>query len=554
MSMNLDDIFEIDAKSGASSAYSSQPHRPIGMEHLIPTGGGGGGGAKAAALDLGAMEKELNALSAGVSIPTSTQPSSFQQHPSSVPAVRDHPTVSFAEPKTTASSVYSAIGSFFGGVAEDPLETNPAEWQRPPPPPPPPSSQSQASHNQAYGQSQGQSYGQSQSYGQGHNTGSTYGHQAPAPKADREERKRKRRLLRNLRRLNEIDPVAYKITSTEASPIDEIEDELEMHDEENKQKLGVDMIRYAFKGIVSTIEWVNQTWDPFSGALNIKGLGDVISDKMSEYDPDFLKIQETYKDVEIPTEVLIAAKLAFAVGALNIANKYMSDMANSDPNMTHIQNNPEVRRAVQAAALHAYSPLPPPIETNNRPRPLNPNPLPGKPADYQPQYSTPAPARPPGPGPGPAIFSSRPDMERATATSFGPHESFPQYGTSERDVHPGRDQAPGRDVHPSRDVGYSQPRRAESGVAINSLAAYEQKEMSGPTDDISGYLAGLKSTAPSGAAPVSHTQTSYPQYTVEDVDDDLSGISFESLGGGKIPSGTRRRKPKSARATIALNI
>ena len=560
--MDLDDIFEIDAKSGASSSYSQPPPqqiliRPIGMEHLVPRGGAA---SRAPPMDLKAMEDDLNNLSAGTSSgytdrSTNVSSSAAAPPPPSVSSSgNDYRNIGYAAnpsapSASTASNVYSAIGSFFGGVAEDPLAANPAEWQRPPPSSSsfaPSSSSGQTTNN--YGsqkQDRAEPYKSSDS-AHGNNS-SSYGNKPSAPRTDRLERKHKRKLLRNLRRLNEIDPIAYQITSTEASPIDEIEDELEMHDEDNKQKLGVDMIKYGFKGVVSTLEWVNQTWDPFSGALNIKGLNDVVTDKMAEFEPHFIEAQEKYKDIEIPTEIMIIIKLALAVGALNIANQYMANLASSDPNMSNIRNNPEVRRAVQAAAMQAYSPLAPPIETNNRPRPQNPNPLPGKPANYQPQYGTAAPApRPPG---GPLIFSSRPDMEYAKASA----DASASAGIDRQTTYASeRDRSVGGTHNAGGNGNYSQPQRAESGVPLNSFTPYDQGEMSGPTEDVSLFLAGLKTSAPAHQASVPQ-----PTYTIEDVDDNMSvasGLSFDSFGEGRLPSGPKKRRTKSARATIALNI
>lgn len=526
------DIFDVDASNYYSqpAAASGPKEFPVGLVHIMNTGNGVSGSGPALRPD--DLANELNeivgitggggggdALTGSITYNRSNQAS---VGPMTQVARVSAPTASAPGPvagqggSSMASSLYTNLGNLFGGVAED-AYSNPsaAEWQAAPPLYTSPGTNTSPSTN-TYSANTTNSYhsapsappssfqnapppNRSQGYASRTEDGASRSQ-------DRLDRKNRRILLKKIRRLCAANPDVFHMTTSEASTLDELEDEHEMFNDENKQTVGVDIIKFAFKGLCSTIEWANEAWNPIG--FKLQGLGQTAAEKMEELEPHFIELQESYKDIEIPTEAMIVVKTAFMIGALNYANNYMANAVRDDPSMSKIRNDPNVQRAVHTAAAQAYSPIIPPMETNNRPRPKNPNPLPGKPADYNPQAAPSASTRP-AVGPN---FTSRPDLAYASNNA------------SARD----------RSVTDT----YVPPQRTDPGVSLSAPAPYSsQADMVGPAHDVDLFLSGLKACVPTGAAPVG-------------AEDAESIGSFEETTA----SGVKRRKPKNQRSTIALDI
>lgn len=333
-----------------------------------------------------------------------------------------------ANTNANAGGFLSTIGNFFGGVATDPAEaasstgpssTGPSsagqlkvEWDRaglgepaatqdysmPPPlysaPAPPPRAD----------------------YGQG-GSGSGSG----GDRALRAKKKAKRQMLRDLQQLAAINPDRFRVTVTEESSIDDIEDELEIFNEEYDQQNGLDMIRDTFRGTVTAIEQINQYANPFD--LKLTGLSDAVGENISTYEYMFIKLQRQYRNLSVPVPVQIIFHLCMTVAGIHVSNRVMDELCNNGTFMQGVLSDPGVRSAVRNASMSAvnavaagFGPTPP-----NMPPNMHPNqPPPAAPGNF-------AGLMPQGPPPPPAVrTNNRPEPGNVPPPGTGARAA-PQY-------------------------------------------------------------------------------------------------------------------------------
>lgn len=208
---------------------------------------------------------------------------------------------------------------------------------------------------------------------------------------ERTTKKKKRQMLRDLKRFEEMDPTRFKVTVTEDSAMDEIEDEFDIFNEEYDQQTGLDMIRQTFTGSIAAVESINTYVNPFD--WNLEGMGDAVTENVSTFEHLFIKLQRQYKNIDIPVPLQIGFQL-FVIGAsVHVSNQAMKQMANMGGLSQSVLNNPEVKNAVRNASvstvqsyLNTGPPPPAAIHTTNRP---------------------------PASAPSAPVFSSRPDLEAA---------------------------------------------------------------------------------------------------------------------------------------------
>jgi hypothetical protein len=210
---------------------------------------------------------------------------------------------------------------------------------------------------------------------------------------ERTTKKKKRQMLRDLKRFEEMDPSRFKVTVTEDSAMDEIEDEFDIFNEEYDQQTGLDMIRQTFTGSIAAVESINTYVNPFD--WNLEGMGDAVTENVSTFEHLFIKLQRQYKNIDIPVPLQIGFQL-FVIGAsVHVSNQAMKQMANMGGLSQSVLNNPEVKNAVRNASvstvqsyLNTGPPPPAAIHTTNRP-----------------PAAAAAPSVP--------VFSSRPDLDAA---------------------------------------------------------------------------------------------------------------------------------------------
>lgn len=229
---------------------------------------------------------------------------------------------------------------------------------------------------------------------------------APAPASKNTERsvkKRKRQMLRDIKRFEDMDPTRFKVTVSEESTLDEIEDEFDIFNEEYDQQTGLEMIRQTFTGTVTAAETLNGYVNPFDWQL--EGMSDAVNENVSKFDHLFIKFQRQYKNVDIPVPLQIGFQL-FVIGAsVHLSNMAMKSMESNGLGQA-VLNNPEVRNAVRNASVSTVQsyfntgpPPPAPVHTTTRPPAPAPAP-PGQSNTGQSNNAVP-------------IFSSRPDLDAA---------------------------------------------------------------------------------------------------------------------------------------------
>lgn len=279
--------------------------------------------------------------------------------------------------------LFTSMTDFFGGFGADSLppiaaSTNaPSEWDRE-------QIRQSVPPTATYGNNGGGNSGGGNSGGG--NSGSSH---------ERTTKKKKRQMLRDLKRFEEMDPTRFKVTVTEDSPMDEIEDEFDIFNEEYDQQTGLDMIRQTFTGSIAAVESINTYVNPFD--WNLEGMGDAVTENVSTFEHLFIKLQRQYKNMDIPVPLQIGFQL-FVIGAsVHVSNQAMKQMANMGGLSQSVLNNPEVKNAVRNASvstvqsyLNTGPPPPAAIHTTNRPAPS----------------ATPS-------APSVPVFSSRPDLDAA---------------------------------------------------------------------------------------------------------------------------------------------
>jgi hypothetical protein len=248
---------------------------------------------------------------------------------------------------------------------------------------------------------------------------------------ERSVKKRKRQMLRDIKRFEEMDPTRFKVTVSEESTLDEIEDEFDIFNEEYDQQTGLEMIRQTFTGTVTAAETLNGYVNPFDWQL--EGMSDAVNENVSKFDHLFIKFQRQYKNVDIPVPIQIGFQL-FVIGAsVHLSNMAMKSMESNGLGQA-VLNNPEVRNAVRNASVSTVQSYfntgpPPPAPVHTTTRPPAPVPTPPGQSNAGQGYAGQGYA-----GQGNAdqipIFSSRPDLEAAYDRIPQPQQKKPQNSIS----------------------------------------------------------------------------------------------------------------------------
>jgi hypothetical protein len=309
---------------------------------------------------------------------------------------------------------------------------------------------------------------------------------------EREKRRKKRAMLKNLEQWYEKGILKGMSRLTMDSSYEEIEDEYEGALEDKRKRDSVKIQQNWLITMVNTIEYGNSMFDPFGVSLD--GWGESISEDIDSYGEIFEQLHEKYKGGKMSPELSLLLRLGFSASVVHFSNKALSTAAPGFNDV--IKQSPELMRMFTNATVDSMKQSAPGMAfaselLNNQQRPSNPPPAAVDPRTYQkPQMQ----------------YTQRPDLSAGRGAMF-----------------------------------------REQGVELNGAASANESqqrstrpEMSGPKNvDINNILSGLK------------TKT----VNIENDDDSMISISsLKDMNGVNMPKKSSRRKNKSDKNTISLDI
>lgn len=356
------------------------------------------------------------------------------------------------------------------------------------------------------------------------------GSAANAPRmSERDKRRKKRAMIKKLEEWYEKGHMKNTSHYNMDSPYEEVEDEYETVMEEKRKKDSVKLQGWWFMTAVNSIEYANAVFNPFD--FNLDGWGEQVSEDIESYEEIFNELHEKYKGGKLSPELSLLLRLGFSAAVVNITNKALStatpgfnDVIRQSPELMKMFTNATVQSMSQNNPgagfmnniLHpeeqvktSFGPPPAPMETKSMPPPQRP-----------------------------VNMGNRPDISMGRGTMF---------------------REEGIDLGSNYESATRQPPVRSSVPSMQDMArasTMPRAEMRGPQNlDLGGLLSGLKTKE---VNIHNRTPTNNGGVTVTTVDENDSMVSVSSLGtnlnGANVPKKSNRRKQKSDRNTISLDI
>jgi len=341
-----------------------------------------------------------------------------------------------------------------------------------------------------------------------------------APKlSERDRRRKKRAMLKKLEEWYAKGLVKSSTSFNMDSPYEEIEDEYETVMEEKRKKDSIKLQGWWFMTFVNSIEYANAAFNPFD--LNLDGWGEQISEDIDSYEEIFLELHEKYKGGKLSPELSLLLRLGFSAAVVNFTNKALSTATPGFNDV--IRQSPELMKMFTNATVQSMNQNSPGFGFVNNI--LHP--------DEQANMSFGAPpapmetkSMPPPNRPGAMNFTNNPTMSRPDI-AMGRGTMFKEQGV---------------------DIGNNY----ESVNKRNNvqMPPPERQEMRGPQNmDLNGLLSGLKTREVN-----IHNQTPTRLNAAEENDSMISISSLKDMQNPNLPKKSNRRKQKSDRNTISLDI
>jgi hypothetical protein len=341
--------------------------------------------------------------------------------------------------------------------------------------------------------------------------------------SEREKRMKKRMMIKKLEEWYEKGSIKQSSHFNMDSAYEEVEDEYETALEDKRKKDSIKLQGWWFMTFINSMEYANTVFNPFD--LNLDGWGEQISEDLDSYEEIFSELHDKYKGGKLAPEISLLLRVGFSAAVLNFSNKALSsatpafnDVIKQSPELMRMftnatvnsmsQNSPGFNMAnqfVQEQQSRPRGPPPPaPVETKN----MGPTQRPGMVFTNEPSQS-----------------NSRPDINAGRGTMF--REQGVDMSNSYEDVNV-----------------YQQPQQRSMRLPETPV---QRPEMRGPaTSDIDNILSGLKTRNVNiHEEPVQNSM---------DNDSMISISSLKDMQNGNMPKSSRRRKNKSDKNTISLDI
>jgi hypothetical protein len=329
---------------------------------------------------------------------------------------------------------------------------------------------------------------------------------------ERERRVKKRMMIKKLEEWYEKKLIKHSSHFNMDSPYEEIEDEYETALEDKRKKDGIKLQGWWFMTFINSMEYANTVFNPFD--LNLEGWGEQVSEDIDSYEEIFSELHDKYKGGKLAPEISLLLRVGFSAAVLNFSNKALSSATPAFNDV--IRQSPELMKMFTNATVSSMSQNSPGfamannfVQENQRPR--------GPPPPAPVETKNMAPPQRPG-----MVFTAdappnRPDINASRGTMF-----------------------------------------RESGVELNngyeSLNQQQQQqrsarpEMRGPqSSDIDNILSGLKTRSVNIQEQTNISMT-------QDDDSMISISSLKDLQNSNVPKRSNRRKNRSDKNTISLDI
>jgi Family of unknown function (DUF5767) len=360
--------------------------------------------------------------------------------------------------------------------------------------------------------------------------------------SEREKRRKKRTMLSSLNDWYEKGIIKNISHFTMESSYEEIEDEYEGALEDKRKRDAVKLQQNWLITAINTIEYGNAMFNPFD--ISLDGWGESVSEDIDSYNEIFEQLHEKYKGGKMSPELALLMKLGFSASVIHFTNKTLSTAAPGYADV--MRQNPELMRMFTNATVDVMKQSSPGMSfasdlmNNTKPGPMTG--FPPAPVETRNQPAPPASARP-----GMQFTqmpSNRPDINASRGVMF---------------------QERGVDMNQGyQDVNQERSMRPEPAAMPQQQPAPQQRvEMNGPKiTDIDSILSGLKTKTiniheqqpqPAQQQPQSTTQSNMtPTYMEEDSMVSIS--SLKDIQGSMMPKRSNRRKQRSDRNVISLDI
>jgi len=358
--------------------------------------------------------------------------------------------------------------------------------------------------------------------------------------SDKEKRRKKRMMLRKLEEWYEKGIIKNSSHFNMDSDYSEIEDEYETYLEEKRRKDSIKLQSWWFITLVNSIEYGNTLFNPFD--LNLDGWGEQVSEDIDSYEDIFTELHNKYKGGKLSPELSLLLRLGFSAAVVNITNKALSsstpgfnDIIKQSPELMKMFSNATVQsmsnqhpsasfmtnilnQKTEQSVNTSFGPPPPPVQTKNPP----PSASYGKP---QMTFTSNTPP-------------NRPDLNAGRGGSMAPPGSFAEKGIEISNM--GAPTSGGS-------MSYAPPPPPQA-------PPQQRQEMRGPNADINQLLSGLKIKPPGApsSAPSMAPPSTAPAY--DDNDSIISVSSLKDLQNTSIPKKSNRRKPRSEKNVMHLDL
>jgi hypothetical protein len=325
-------------------------------------------------------------------------------------------------------------------------------------------------------------------------------------------------MIKKLEEWNEKGFIRSSSRFSMDSPYDEVEDEYESAMEEKRKKDSIKLQGWWFLTAVNSIEYANAAFNPFD--INLDGWGEQVSEDIDSYEEIFSELHEKYKGGKLAPELSLLLRLGFSACMVNFTNKALSSATPGFNDV--IKQSPELMKMFTEATVQNMSQKSPGFafanNIVNNPDAINTSfGPPPKPVETK---SNPPTARAPMQFTTPEMTSNRPDISMAKGTAMF-RESGVDMTKNYADVN--------RSSEPLRTATPTPPTR---------------QEMRGPAMDIDNILSGLKTK----------TVNIHEQATSQEDDSMISISSLKDMQNGSMPKKSNRRKNRSDKNTVSLDI
>ena len=373
------------------------------------------------------------------------------------------------------------------------------------------------------------------------------------PKLSKEELLREK--FKYLRKLEALEKKGVELSKKYSmdSPLEEMQGEYETIMDEKVKQNSVKFQGNMMMAIINGIEFLNNRFDPFD--IKLDGWSEQINENITDYDEIFGELYEKYKSrASLAPELKLMFQLGGSAMMVHMTNTMFKSAM---PGMDDIlRQNPDLMRSFQNAAVNSMAQTSPGFG-GFMSGIMNPEPEVPYGRGPPPPMATQGPnaVPPPSGRPGNNNYASRPDLG-ASRSGMG-NSIYVDDGINIRENY-----ASG----PSFNEPIQPPQRSKRQTA----ASGGRPEMKGPSD-ISDILSGLKTKTiniqESNSSSIPLPQPSFTSQEkminmgppIESINmNDSSTISISDLkelqSSGNIPKRTNKRKQKSDKNTISLDI